>query len=108
MRIETKGIVKQLNGKPFYNSTEGQEVLTFGEAIAEMLATAEEKGAMKLYILATKFLQNDVVEVDKADLELVKKVVEASKRYFPVVKGQVLVFLDDVKSDGKEKVEEKS
>lgn len=90
MKINTKNKLKDLAGKEID--------LTVGEAIGEILAASETGGKMKLFILAQKFYQStEPIEVDKSDLELVKKTIEESKTYKPIVSGQLLVIIEDVK-----------
>lgn len=93
MKILTKEVLKDLSGKEFDTET------TVGKMIANILASSETGGKMKLYVLATKFYQEDSVEVDEADLQLIKQAVEGSKSFTPLVTGQILVVLESLKEE---------
>lgn len=82
-----KGDAFKLDGK----------VLTLGSALSEALAMSREGGKMKLFILAQKLATEKIVEVDKADFELIKKTVEKSEVYANVILGQALMTLDSIK-----------
>lgn len=86
MKINTKEFIKNLKGD---NSD-----LTIGDAIGGILIASEAGGKMKMYVLAQKFANDDVVEVDSADLSLIKQSVEATKVYTNLVSGQLLVLLE--------------
>lgn len=93
MKINTTQTVKNLKGQP-YEAEEGP--LTVGEAIAAVLANDDSTGKMKLYVLAKKFIDEEEVDLDSADLSLVKQAVERSKTYSGnnIVLGSLLVLLD--------------
>jgi hypothetical protein len=97
--------LKQMKIKNKLIDLKGKEVeLTIGEAIANILINDDKGGKMKLYVLATKFTQQDNIELDKADLAMVKTAVETSKIYNALVIGQLLVLLektDDSKEEPK-------
>lgn len=95
MKIKATDKLKGLDGKDID--------LTVGQAIANMLVAGEEGGKMKLYILAQDLWQKENVELDKADIALVKSIVENTKVYNVLVSGQILVILntDSDKGDSK-------
>lgn len=72
--------------------------VTLGEVLANILLAAEEGGKMKLFLLAKKFHEGEEVEIDAADLALIKSVVARSKIYSgALVTGQVELLLSEVK-----------
>jgi len=91
MQINTKAGIKDLAGKDILNK---EEVFTIGEAVANILINSELKGVYKTYVLAKKFYNDKKVELDEADVLLVKEAVEASKSYTVLVKGQLLEVLE--------------
>jgi len=52
---------------------------------------------MKLYILGTKLYQEVEVEVDDADLNLLKSVVKSSEVYNALILGQCEMLLEEIK-----------
>ncbi len=95
MKINTKTPLKTLKGEVINGATDQE--FTIGDAISNILASSETGGKLKLFILAQKFATEDQVEVDSADLGLIKSAVEGSKAYTPLVSGQVLQILEDIK-----------
>lgn len=94
MKINTQNKIKALDNKELD--------LTIGQAIANILLASETGGKMKLFILAQKFFQDKFVDIDKADLDLVKNSIENSKGiYTALVTGQLLVMLDEIKEESK-------
>ena len=92
MKINCKVLLKTLAGESLMN---GKETLSLGEALANILSASEEQGKMKLYVLATKFYQQESVDLDASDLALVKKVVASSRAYAgALVQGQVELLLE--------------
>lgn len=94
MKINTGATVNTLKGEPY---TIDGSPLTVGQVIAEALAVDKTGGKMKLYALSDKCYNNASVEVDAADLALIKKAVTDSQAYNNIVNGQVLVVLEAVK-----------
>lgn len=94
MTINTGAPVLTLGGKPYQFDNADLRV---GQVIAESLATDPSGGKFKMYTLANKFYNEDSVEVDAADLALVKKAVEECKTYSNIISGQVLGILNDAK-----------
>ncbi len=93
MKIKTDTKLTDLKGLPI-KSGEGQ-VLTVGEAVANILLGPQQKfGKMKAYVLATKFYNDKEVEVDDADVEALRDIIEKSEVYVSaLVNGQLLKIL---------------
>lgn len=94
MIIKTSQILKNLKGEEL---KDGEEPFTLGIALGNILASSQEGGKMKMFLLATKLAQNKSVEVDSADLGVIKKAVESTKIYSALVAGQVEMLLDEIK-----------
>jgi hypothetical protein len=94
MKINTQIVLKDLAGKDIKISEEG---FTFGNALSNIIIASKEGGKMKLYVLATKLYKDKVVEVDEADLNLIKSSVKSSEVYNALVLGQCEVLLEEVK-----------
>jgi len=97
MKILTKQVLKDLDGKPIPKL--GGGALTLGIAIAQMLTNREAKTGfdpLKTYILATKFYDNDEVDIDDADWMKVKKLLESNTADSALVVGQVLKILNQI------------
>ncbi len=96
MKINTQQELKDLAGKPLTDET--GEKAKLGRVISTMLLGAEEGGKMKMFVLAQKFYNDKVVELDSSDFSLVKSIVEKSKA-FPnaLVTGQVALILENLK-----------
>lgn len=80
-----------LKGEPFKND---EQPFTLGEFLASVLSIAPEGGKMKLYSLAKRAATEETIEVDSADLALLKQSVESAKGYNNVIAGQALEILD--------------
>jgi len=98
MKINLRKELSSLNGEAL---KDGTETLTLGKALSNILSTSEEGGKMKLFILAKKFYEDKEVDLDAADLAIVKKAVEKTKIYTPLVAGQVELLLAEVKEEKK-------
>ncbi len=94
MKIDTKQIVNNLAGKAYQSD---EKDLTLGAVIAESLASSGTGGKMKIYILAQKAYTSDSIEVDEADMSLIKRCVEECKSYNNVILGQALAMLEEAK-----------
>lgn len=92
MRINTQTVLKNLKGEPLQN--EGKDY-TLGDALANILSVDQTGGKMKLWLLAQKFSTNKEVELDTADLALVKTAAENTKSFTPLLAGQVLCLLEE-------------
>lgn len=93
-KVNTKTILKKLNGEPLKN---GDADYALGEAIANILVVDEAGGKMKTYILAQKFMNEPSVDLDASDFALVKAATERTKAYTSLIAGQVLVLLEAIK-----------
>lgn len=76
MTINNTEIIKTLKGDP-YKGDDGD--LTVGLALSTVLQYATEGGKYKMGILAEKFYKNAKVEVDDADLSLIRSAVEKTE-----------------------------
>lgn len=94
MKIDTTKVLTGFDGKELKYSD--GEVMTVGNITASALSAGKEGGKMKLYILATKFYSDNEVEVDAADLSLVKKAIEVAP-FNAVITGQILAIFEEVK-----------
>jgi hypothetical protein len=94
MKIKANEPLKTLKGEDLKQEN---EVFTVGEAISNILLADQAGGKMKTYILAQRFATEKTVEVDKADLSLIKTAIEATKVYSNLVTGQLLVMLEGIK-----------
>jgi len=97
MKIDCSQEIHTLKGIPFKDA-EGKN-LTLGDVIAEVLAMDEVGGKMKLFTLAQKAYGSGDMEVDAADLSLIKKSFEKTKAYNgnALVLGQAQKMLEEVK-----------
>jgi hypothetical protein len=96
MKIDTSRKISNLRGEP-YKTSEGDE-LTLGAVCAEALATHNVGGKMKAYSLAHRcFGTKGELEVDQADLTLIKGAVEACSTYNNLITGQALEMLAEAK-----------
>lgn len=95
MKISTNKVIKALNGEDY--KAPDNTPLTLGKVIAEGLANDTTSGKHKLYILAEKAYNSKTMEVDSADLALIKKSIEACKTYNTIILGQALGLLEEVK-----------
>lgn len=99
MKIKTKEPIKDLAGKDIPNGKDG--FFTVGTALSNIMLDAREGGKMKLFILAQKFFNNDEVDVDDADLGIIKQAVEKTDQYNNLVNGQLLQILSNLKTSEK-------
>ena len=104
MLIKTKGELTNLKGEILKNNGVS---LTIGEVLAEIvLAPHKDKNGfrpLKGLELAKKFIDQEEVEIDKADFIQLKEVVENNESYVPLVIAQVLLLLEDVKETEEKK-----
>ncbi len=96
MKINTSTIICDLKGKAIKN---GAEDFTLGDALSNILVSSKTGGKMKLYVLATKLAQEKTVDVDDADFKMIKDCCEQSEAYTPLISGQLLLLLEDLKKD---------
>ena len=96
MKLNTQTAILDLSGKeiPYQDG-----IFTVGIALSNILSEAKEGGKMKLFILAQKLFTEKSIEIDTADLQIIKGAVEATAQYNNIITGQLLVFLDTIKED---------
>lgn len=94
MKIKTNQVLVNLGGEPLKDS-EGE--MTLGKALANIVISAKEGGKMKLFILGQKLFTEKELEVDSADLNLLKQAVKNTEIYTALVAGQVEMLLEEVK-----------
>jgi len=94
MNIPVKDVLVDFEKKPLVS---GEDKMTVGSALANILMGATEGGKMKLYTLAQKAYTDKTLDVDESDLSLIKKTVEANTSYTNLVTGQLLIILENVK-----------
>lgn len=95
MKIKTTTTLKDLNKQELKASG---EVFTVGKTLANIIASHEVGGKMKLWVLAQDFYNKKEVELDAADLALVKEAIEKTKVYTSVIiTGQLLEILESNK-----------
>lgn len=99
MIIKTNTKITNLKGDAIRTSDEGD--VTLGLAIANILLSAKDGGKMKMFSLAQKAYKDNSLEVDAADLALIKRSVESTEVYTNLISGQVLLLLEDVKEEEK-------
>lgn len=99
MKIQAGEKLYTFDGKPFkVGAGEQAEDITVGQVLAEILAADGSGGKMKMYSLAKKLFDGkETVEVDKADLIMIKSCVEKTKMYSVVICGQLMEKLEDIK-----------
>ncbi len=97
MKIETKKVLNDLAGSPI--KKEDGSAFTMGEGLSNILISCETGGKMKLYALATSIYKDKQVEIDEADLVLIKDAVKATKIYNALIAGQIEGMLENIKKD---------
>ena len=78
MKIDTKKAIKDLAGK---NIKFEAGFFTIGKALSNILLEAKEGGKMKMFSLAQKCHDEKVIDVDDADLAILKTAVENTQQY---------------------------
>jgi hypothetical protein len=99
MQINAKAILKNLRGQYLIN--EEKIPLTTGEALSNILLNDRVGGIMKCFILAEKLFKDETVEIDEADLSLVKDSIQRTELYNNLVSGQLLIFIEKNKNMSK-------
>lgn len=104
MIIKSKEVLKNFKGDTL--KAFGNDDLTVGVALSEILLQAEEGSKMKMFVMAQRFYEGKEIEVDKVDLQLIKNAIEKTKA-FPgsLVTGQLLLILS--KEETKKEVKKK-
>lgn len=95
MKIQTKTPIKDLAGDVIPSGKDGN--FTVGIALSNILLDATQGGKMKLFILAQKIYSDAEVDVDGADLAIIKTAVETTENYNNLVNGQLLQMLSNLK-----------
>lgn len=100
MKINTKIVLKGLDGVDLQNFE--NKPLTIGESLGNIIVSHEIGGRAKLYSLGVDLFKKEELEVDSADLILLKEAVEKTKVYSSaVVTGQLLVLLENIRDTKK-------
>lgn len=94
MKINTQVALKTLKGVDIEDK--GVK-FTLGDALSNILVSAKEGGKMKMFTLAQKLANDKTVEVDEADMALIKQAVKTTEIYNALVAGQCEVLLEDIK-----------
>ncbi len=95
-KINTAQPINTLAGVQ-YKDASGNPV-TLGMVIAESMAAETTGGKMKIYALATAAYSGKTMEVDDADLALIKRVLETTNVFnSAIINGQALLMLEEVK-----------
>jgi hypothetical protein len=92
MKIKTKTILKTLKGEELKDPA--GVLVAIGDTLGNILLASETGSKFKLYTLASKMATSDEIEVDDADLKLIKDAVESTKIYNALVAGQILQILE--------------
>jgi len=100
MKINTKIALKNLAGQEL---KDGEDTLTLGKAVANILSADSTGGKMKMHVMSLDFYKEKEMDLDDADLSILEKSVENSQTYLPIVSGQILLLLSNMKEDSKKK-----
>lgn len=79
-----------------------QEFYTVGRAIADTLVRPNPKAtmnAMRALELAKKFYNEKEVEIESSDLKEIKEALEKETATSPLVRGQILIYLESAKTE---------
>lgn len=100
MKIKTTKAIVNFKGIAIKDNDED---FTVGKAISNILLNSKSGGKMKIFILAKKFYDEKEVEVDAADLNLIKSEIEKADPQVSnmLVTGQLLIMLDGLKEKAK-------
>jgi hypothetical protein len=87
--------ILKLDGQPFVNPSTNEE-MNLSEEVGSLLARQRKSDdPLKLYIWATKLHQKDEIELDKSDIEKVKKIIKSDELTSALIQAQMLeVFID--------------
>lgn len=87
IKIKTADFLREIDGKESEN--------TVGDALALIIINAQAGGKMRLFKLARRFSTEDVVELDSADVAIIKQAIENTTVYSTaLVPGQLLEMLE--------------
>lgn len=95
MKINTKKLLVDFRGKEIFN--ELNQPTTIGEVLSQTLGFERKGGNMKTYLIGRKCSEQDEVEIDSADMALIKPILQKSETYPNVVLGQILLYLEELK-----------
>lgn len=96
MKINTKQILVDLKGKTLKDADTGLD-FNLSDALSVILVNCTEGDKMKMYVLAQKIVTEDEIDVDDADLKLIKQAVASTHSFNNLVTGQILVILENLK-----------
>ena len=76
--------------------------MTVGDVVSTILSTKKvsQFNILKADVLARRFYQADIVDLDDSDFSALREVVEKNDQYIPLVLAQVLQVLIDAKDKG--------
>lgn len=95
MKLKTNTVIKTLKGQPF---KDGVDEVTVGTALSNIMSFDKGAGKFKGYILAKKLMEGKDIDIDKADLALIKKAVETTEVYASnILLGFLIETLDEIK-----------
>lgn len=92
MKINTKQKLKDLEGNDLKDN---KGIVTLGTVVSNILLTTKVETKLKMFILAQKILTNKEVDIDAADLDLIKKAIEQDQYYNNLACGQILLILNE-------------
>jgi len=99
LEIDVNQALKNLAGKDMHD--ENKESVTVGSVIMGLLVSEEQAPDPKRnWIVAQKLFGQDKktsYTTDKNELEFILKIIKRSNRMLPLIKGQVLDILEDIK-----------
>jgi regulator of RNase E activity RraB len=99
MKIKSKEVLKTLDDKPLMWTDKVE--YTIGMALSNILLETKTGGKMKLFLLAQDLYKGKEIEVDNADLVLIKDAVERTEMHNNLVNGQLLMALNKVEEKKK-------
>lgn len=99
LEIDVNKALQNLAGKSMKD--ENKETLTIGSVIMGLLLSEEQAGDPKRnWIVAQKLFGQDKktsYTTDKNELEFIIKIIKKASRMMPLIRGQVLDILEDIK-----------
>ena len=98
MKINASEKVLNLKGEAFKNGT---DEVTIGQVVSDILSVSKAGGKMKMYAMAQKFYDGGEVDLDAADVGVVKNALETTEGYSNVVIGFILTMIDEAQAADK-------
>lgn len=95
MKYVTKAVLKDLDGK------EIEDVIThvpleFGKVLANIVVMEKDaQDPVRNLVLGLKLANNAEVELDKSEVSFLKECIKKNTGYFPLVRGQLLISLEE-------------